>query len=142
MLAGATTFGILCTSLQLVGNELRVLRVRYLSSLESKDETTTDSPSASLRKPDSRIESSPVPIDSPPQLPPSVTSTSKEEPSSWLQRTGSYISSFSPVRKLTDEEYQEQLLDRRRKVIEELSKVEQSIPQEQITSGSSLKKTV
>lgn len=53
------------------------------------------------------------------------TETIESSPTtSWLNRVGSYISSFSPVKRISDEEYQDQLKDRRREVLERLREVE------------------
>lgn len=138
--SGSTTFGILCTSLQLLGNELRVLRVHWLAGrdLHKPPEVSIDSqaPSPSLRN-KNKTESKPLlPVDSPQQpLPSPIGSPRTEASSSWLQRAGSYLSSLSPVRQISDEDYYEQLKARRRQVVERLSEVESVIASEKGTQS-------
>lgn len=93
-------------------------------------EVTTDSPS--LREKEIP-EIASLPVDSP--LPPKeIKSISKEEiapSSSWLNHVGSYLSSISPVREISDEDYREQLKQRKQQVIERLNEVEKDIIEEE-----------
>jgi hypothetical protein len=119
--------------MQLIGNELRVLRVHMLAGRgagnnSSSSEVSVDSPVTSLRKPD--LQSPSRPVDSPPQpqpLPDSTDTSTTERTTSWLQKAGSYLSAFSPVKKISDEDYYEQLKARRRQVVEKLEEVDDTI---------------
>jgi hypothetical protein len=136
--SGSTTFGILSTSLQLLGNELRVLRVQYLAGRDSagkSPDVSVDSPAPSLRNKTEKLPQ--LPVDSPPQPLPTTpkASSQTEQPSSWLQKAGSYLSALSPVRQISDEDYYEQLKARRRQVVEKLSEVDSIIGSEKGTQA-------
>lgn len=132
---GLTTFGILATTLQFVGNELRVARVHMLagrgigvSDVEVDDSRATSKGFVQPPAASNISESAHAETRSKTQNAEEVSVTT----SSWLNRAGSYLSSFSPVRKITDQEYEEQLRDRRRQVLERLKEVEGDIASEEV----------
>lgn len=125
LLPGLTTFAVLCTSMQLLGNELRVLRVHMLTE---RDEAPDAVGSATQTLPSLReAHAASLPVDAPPQPVESAASTDSD----WLGWIGSYLVSLSPVRKVSDGEYQEQLQTRRRHVLEKLREVENGIAREE-----------
>ena len=125
LLPGLTTFAVLCSSMQLLGNELRVLRVHMLTE---RDEAPDAVGSATQTLPSLReAHAASLPVDAPPQPVEVAPSTDSD----WLGWLGSYLVSLSPVRKVSDAEYQEQLQTRRRHVLEKLREVENGIAREE-----------
>ena len=134
---GLTTFGILATTLQFVGNELRVARVYMLEGRGKKNikdvEIDSDSTTKSTLppKPDLKDPSTSVPVDYPSPSEQATIASLSDSTSSWYNRVGSYVSSFSPVRKVGDQEYEDQLNARRQQVLERLREVEGAIANEE-----------
>ncbi|UZJ56499.1 hypothetical protein CBS101457_005819 [Exobasidium rhododendri] len=66
------------------------------------------------------------PADSAPQ----EAQAQQKPTSSWLNQAGSYLSAFSPVKKISDQDYEEQLSERRRQVLDRLREVDEAIVSE------------
>ena len=153
LLSGSSTFGILATSLQLVGNEMRVLKVRYLAEgkdnrpdIEVGSSGMTAAPTTSSLRKAVHTSTERTATALPASLSPptgnqtasdsstaGTTTSTTPQSATWLQRATSYISSLSPVTKLSDEEYADQLRDRRKQVLERMAAIEEMIAQDSRT---------
>ena len=90
-------FGIACTGLQLIGNELRVIRTRMLSGGAVK----TQAQAQAQRQ-------LPVQAETVAALEPENQTEPKPKRSSWLSK----LVEISPVRAVSDEEYEKKLTER------------------------------
>lgn len=113
-----------------------MLRIHMVAGRGFQSDVTIDSQVPLLPKKETP-ETAALPVDSP--LPPKdlpAMLSSKEDSassSSMLNRIGSYLSSLSPVKQISDEDYREQLKQRRQQVIERLNEVEKDIIEEEKT---------
>ena len=88
-------FGIACTGLQLIGNELRVIRTRMLSGGAVKTQAQAQ-------------RQLPVQAETVAALEPENQTEPKPKRSSWLSK----LVEISPVRAVSDEEYEKKLTER------------------------------
>jgi hypothetical protein len=133
-----TTFGILTTSLQFVGNEIRVLRVNLLARDAAKElgdvadsEASSKILSPASTKPETQVSNASSPILSNADAKNTISSPDTEATQSWLSRVGSLFSSLSPVTKISDEEYESQLNARRQQILDRLRQVNNDIANEE-----------
>lgn len=127
---GITTFGLLCTALQVVGNEARIQRFNYLAARERAKSTAVDvalpvNGSDATPKPPPPGEVASATVESPQPVEPT-----SEPAQSWWKRSWSSIASLSPIRKVSDEEYEKILQGKKADIQRQLAEIDEQLLKE------------
>lgn len=127
LVPGITTFGILCTALQVVGNEARLQRFNYLAKREAPLIGDTVSTGVNVPVPAKADREATPPATSSEVV--SATLESPQEPSSpsWWRRYLSSLARLSPVRKVSDEEYEKILQTQKADIKRQLADLDEQI---------------
>lgn len=125
--AGAITATLMCTLIQLVVNEARIFRVRYVSRRMQPPAQATIVPSTSSSSSPENILSSPpsgsIPRNPTPSLPHESSPTHPAPPSD-SSSLSERILGLIGVKKMSDEEYLERLKKRRDGYLERIEEIE------------------
>ncbi|PWN34937.1 uncharacterized protein FA14DRAFT_36024 [Meira miltonrushii] len=126
--AGARTFGIISLALQLASNEMSVLRINMLADQDGRSSIPlTQTGGSEVQAPASsgnnQTQMEKV------SLRPKDEGVKQEQ--GFLGKAWDKVASWSPVHRISDEEYEKSLLRRREEVAEQLRSVDQRIAEEE-----------
>lgn len=155
LLPGFTTFGLLCAALQVTGNELRILRIKMLAKQlddhlpnsadgrgHGKEEGMWKSPLKKTLLHDlSNVAAATAGTSvaglegvssgaSPSPVRPKEGETSGRGESSWAGRVWNKVTSYSPIKRVSDDEYERKLLQQRQEMTARLRDLDTQIAEE------------
>lgn len=126
--AGVRTFGVLSLALQLASNELSVLRINLLAGQDGGGSIPFTQASATRAQAPASIGTAQTQTEKVSLRP--EDEGVKEGPS-LLGKAWDKVASWSPVHRISDEEYERSLMQRREEVAEQLRSVDQRIAEEE-----------
>lgn len=132
MLRGALTAGLLCSSIQMAWNGISIARIRFVSSSPSRLDSSLSAHS-SLTHED---------VSAPSLLDQNSLESQPPPPPATTKSIVNFITSLSPVQRLSDEQYLEVLRKQKAKLESQLQELEGELSSEQFPKDVEVNKVL